>query len=188
MLAPMKYGDYTWPHNPRCYEILYNRRIVSHKVPFGLYMLQDMGREQRILKGFGEFVGAGAYDEFKKLATMFYLSEPKMLVHPIWQSSRAWFVKLRLNQEPREDYVSYEFEFWECFDGYEKQLTPVPRAEQPTTPAETAAERKSHVIVQGDTLWGLARANGLTLSELLALNPQIRNPNIYYCGDLVYLS
>lgn len=189
-LSPMKYGDYTWPHNPRTYEILYNRRIVCHKVPFGLYVLQDMGREQRILRGEGEFTGRGAYDEFKRLATMFYSSESKILVHPVWQSAPAWFVRLKLKQEPREDYVKYEFEFWECFEGYETAAIPVMKAtsEKETPSAAVGTERKTHVIRRGDTLWGLAKANGLTLAQLLEKNPQIRNPNIYYCGDVVYLS
>ncbi|MEG2382596.1 MAG: LysM peptidoglycan-binding domain-containing protein [Oscillospiraceae bacterium] len=187
-LSPMKYGDYTWPHNPKIYEIEYKRRIVCHKVPFGLYALSDMGRDQRILRGEGEFVGEGAYDEFKKLASAFYSSKPKILVHPIWQSAPAWFVGLTLKQEPRADYVSYEFEFWECFEGYDTSLKEVVVSEAEVQQAETPAARKSHTICRGDTLWGLAMKNGLSLSQLLALNPQIRNPNIYYCGDVVYLS
>ena len=38
----MRFGDFVWPHNPKIYEIEYNRRIVCHKVPFGLYVLSDM--------------------------------------------------------------------------------------------------------------------------------------------------
>lgn len=185
VLSPMSYGDYVWPHNPRVYEIEFSRRIVSHKVPFGLYTLSDMGREHRILRGEGEFVGEDAYDEFKKLAGMFYLSEPKTLVHPIWQIAPAWFVGLRVRQEPRPDYVSYEFEFWECFDGYENRLRKV---EKPPEPEDVRAPKLTHTLRWGDTLWGLAVKNGMTLKELLALNPQIRNPNVYYVGDVVYLS
>lgn len=185
ILSPMSYGDYVWPHNPRVYEIEYSRRIVCHKVPFGLYTLSDLGREQRVLRGEGEFVGQGAYDEFKKLACMFYLNEPKTLVHPIWQAAPAWFVGLKLRQEPRQDYVAYEFEFWECFEGYETALRKVEKPVEITPPE---AERRSHSIKRGETLWGLAVKNGMTLDQLLALNPQIRNPNIYYVGDLIYLS
>lgn len=187
ILSPMRFGDYIWPHNPRIYEIEYKRRIVCHKVPFGLYALSDMGRDQRVLRGEGEFVGENAYDEFKKLAKMFYSDKPNILVHPIWQSAPAWFVGLRLKQEPRKDYVSYEFEFWECFEGYELSVQPVlpsPSIEK----NEGVAQRRTYTIKKGDTLWGLARANGISLAELLALNPQIRNPNIYYCGDVIYLS
>lgn len=188
MLSPMRFGDFVWPHNPRVYEIEYKRRIVCHKVPFGLYALSDMGREARILRGEGEFVGESAYSDFKKLAAMFYSDKPRILVHPIWQSASAWFVGLTLKQEPRADYVGYEFEFWESFEGYELSAKAVLSAFSSTSGETAKTVRATYTIKNGDTLWGLAKANGLSLSELLALNPQIRNPNIYYCGDLIYLS
>lgn len=188
-LSPMRYGEYVWPHNPKTYEIDYKRRIVCHKVPFGCYALTDMGRDQRILRGEGEFVGKDAYAQFKKLACMFYLDKPEVLLHPVWQAAPAWFVELKLLQEPRMDYVRYSFEFWECYDGYELSIKQVVQQETGAAPGTAQpAERKTHVLQWGDTLWGLARANGLTLTQLLTLNPQIRNPNIYYVGDIVYLS
>lgn len=188
VLSPMRFGDFIWPHNPRIYEIEYNRRIVCHKVPFGLYALSDMGREARILRGEGEFVGENAYEEFRKLAAMFYSDTPRILVHPIWQSAPAWFVSLKLKQEPRRDYVSYEFEFWESFSGYELSTKVVLNTVTSAPTAEIPPARRTYTIKSGDTLWGLAKANGLSLAELLKLNPQIRNPNIYHCGDVIYLS
>ena len=185
----MRYGDYVWPHNPRIYEIEYKRRIVSYRMPFGLYTLSDLGRDHRVLKGAGEFAGAGAYDEFKKLACLFYAREPKTLVHPIWQSAPAWLVSLRLKQEPREDYVSYEFEFWECYEGYDLKPKELFKAESAESVGNTTEmEKKSYTVVRGDTLWGIATRNSMSLAELLALNPQIRNPNLIYVGDTVYLS
>lgn len=186
-LSPMRYGDYVWPHNPKTYEIDYKRRIVCHKVPFGRYALTDMGREQRVLRGEGEFFGDGAYTEFKKLASAFYGEKPQVLVHPVWQAAPAWFVELRLLQEPRKDYVRYQFAFWECFDGYELSILETAKTADQTT-SQTGGARKTYVLRWGDTLWGLARSNGMTLSQLLALNPQIRNPNIYRVGDTIYLS
>lgn len=191
ILSPMRYGSYTWPHNPKTYEIDYKRRIVCHKVPFGRYALSDMGRDQRVLRGEGEFVGDDAYSEFKKLATMFYGTAPQMLVHPVWQSAPAWFVELKLLQEPRKDYVRYSFEFWECFEGYELSMRDVTQQTTQNTGSAQQTQsgaRKTYALKWGDTLWGLARTNGLTLAQLLALNPQIRNPNIYRVGDVIYLS
>ncbi|MDR0951456.1 MAG: LysM peptidoglycan-binding domain-containing protein [Oscillospiraceae bacterium] len=185
ILAPMRYGDYVWPHNPRVYEIIYKRSIVCNKVPGGTYTLTDLGRQQRVLRGEGEFAGQGAYDEFKKLACMFYITEPLTLIHPIWQNAPAWLVYLRLRQEPREDYVAYEFEFWECFNGYElkaREITPPP--EEVNAPAV----RLTHTVKWGDTLWGIATKNGLTLEELFALNGQLRNMNLIYPGDIIYLN
>ena len=43
-----------------------------------------------------------------------------------------------------------------------------------------AADRQR---VSGETLWGIARAWGMTLGELLVLNPQIKNPNVIQPGQ-----
>ena len=64
LLSPMRYKDYTWPHNPRVYTIDYRRTMAVQKVPFGGYLLQDLGQEHRGMGGGGEFAGEGAYREF----------------------------------------------------------------------------------------------------------------------------
>ena len=184
-LEPMRYKDYVWPHNPRTYEIVYGRDIAVHKVPFGRYFLQNMGMTRRILKGEGEFVGEGAYDTFKKLATVFYDEEPGLLVHPVWQTSNAYFVSLSLKMEPYEDYVKYAFEFWEAYDGYTGKASKY--AVLQTAPVVTTAAAKTYTVKAGDTMWAIAGRNGLTLEELVALNPQIRNPNRIYVGDVINL-
>ena len=49
--------------------------------------MQDLGLGRRVMKGEGEFYGAGAYEEFKKLASVFYHSGPGTLIHPVWPVS-----------------------------------------------------------------------------------------------------
>ena len=61
---------------PAVYTIEYKRTMGARKVPFGRYHLQDLGPAQRVMRGEGEFVGEGAYGEFKKLATVFYAGGP----------------------------------------------------------------------------------------------------------------
>ena len=192
-LSPMRFKEYVWPHNPHSYQISYRREVAAHKVPFGAYTLQGLGRSHRVLKGEGEFAGEGAYDEFKKLANVFYGNTPGLLVHPVWQKAQAYFVGLELTQEPAEDYVRYRFEFWECYDEYETEAKLVggmssasTQAGNPTPESPAPVMPESwHTAVWGDTLWGIATANGLTLDALLALNPQIKNPNILMVGDRV---
>lgn len=128
-LTPMRYKNYTWPHNPRVYSIDYERKMAVHKVPFGLYHLQDLGRTRRVMEGEGEFVGADAYSQFGQLANVFYDSGPGLLVHPLWQAASAYFVALRLEQEPRPDYVRYSFTFWEdvsYYSGEVRTFAPAP--------------------------------------------------------------
>ena len=55
------------------------------------------------------------------------------------------------------------------------------------TPAggTAAAQGAGHTVVKGDTLWGLSQRYGVALSQLIAPNPQISNPNLIYAGQKV---
>lgn len=185
-LSAMRFKNYVWPHNPRVYEIEYRKDVTSHRVPFGLYVLQNMGRQNRVLKGEGAFAGEGAYAEFKKLASVFFDMTPGILTHPLWDAASACFVALRLKQEPTENYVAYSFEFWECYDGYNTGLTVIQTASSDGNAAAVVKNTAEYyTVVHGDYLWAIARDHGLTLAELLALNPQIRNSNVIYTGDRI---
>ena len=187
MLPPMRYKTFTFPHNPRVYSITFRRDVAVQKVPMGIFSIQDLGRTCRVLQGEGEFYGPDAYDTFKELATLFYEDGPGALYHPIWQSSRAYFTGLSLRQEPREDYVAYSFEFQEGFFSY----VPVQRVVGGTAQTLTAGTGtgtgtgETYTVQPGDTLWAIAAARGMTLSELLALNPGIANPNLIRAGEKV---
>lgn len=185
-LAAMRYKDYVWPHNPRTYTIDYERKMAAQKVPFGRYHLQDLGLTRRVMRGEGEFVGPTAYEEFKKLASVFYLPGPGPLIHPVWQAAEVYFVELRLRQEPRADYVSYAFTFWESSTQTEtairREETAAADSGGTVSPDSTG---KLHTVAAGETLWGIARDCGLDLTELIALNPQIKNPNLILPGEKV---
>ena len=186
----MRYKNYIWPHNPLVYSIDYQRQMVAHKIPYELYRLQDLGRTNRIMAGEGEFVGEDAYSQFGQLANVFYDAGPGLLVHPIWQTSSAYFVSLRLEQEPRPEYVRYSFVFWEDHNPYTGLPVRVggegQESGQPVQSGQSAASAPAyHKVVKGDTLWALSKTYGLSLEELIALNPQIKNPNLIYVGDEV---
>lgn len=189
-LSPMRYKDFVWPHNPRTYAIEYERVMAVNKVPYGRYQLQDLGPTRRILRGEGEFVGEDAYRTFQSLATVFYQEGPGLLVHPVWQCANAYFVELSLAQEPRADYVRYTFTFWESYDDYVERLTPVGGTSASAgggtgTGTNAAGTGTWHTVRRGESLWAIARQYGLSLSALIALNPQIKNPNLIYVGQKV---
>ena len=183
-LTPMRFKNYVWPHNPRVYSMDYERKMAVSKLPFGRYVLQDLGQTNRIMAGEGEFVGEGAYEQFGKLANAFYDPGPGRLIHPVWQMARAHFVSLRLEQEPRSDYVRYSFVFWE--DGEEQGK--VKKVSASGGQSAVAAAPGYHTVVQGDTLWELARQYGVEFSQLLKLNPGIKNPNLIRVGEKVRVS
>ena len=186
-LAPMRFKTFVWPHNPRVYAIRFERKLALHKIPFGRHLLQSLGQTCRVFRGEGEFVGAEAYDTFKRLATVFHEESPGPLIHPVWMSTRAWFVSLRLEEEPRPDYVRYSFEFWEVLD-IPVQTGLTERSTGSTAGAEGSGAGQTpvwHTVVRGDTLWAIARRYSTTVAAIVALNPALRNPNLILPGQKV---
>lgn len=186
-LSAMRYKDYVWPHNPERYHVSFRRQLAAHKVPFGGTVMQDLGCVYRVMEGEGEFVGEGAYEEFRKLLAVFSEGGAGLLVHPVWETERAHFAELELTEEPRSRYVRYRFAFWE--DGGEAEsltaLSESGEGHDGTAASETG--RRIHTVVKGDTLWGIARRYGVKLEDVIAANPQIRNPNLIYAGEQVTL-
>ena len=190
-LRPMQYKGFVWPHNPRTYTITYDRQVAVHKVPFGRYAMQDLGMTHRVMRGEGEFVGPEAYDTFRALASVFYEGGPGTLLHPVWQSAQVYFVALALTQEPRKDYVRYTFTFWETYSRYRDTLAPAGASDEGSAPqtegGTTAPGGRTHTVARGETLWGIAQAWGVTLGELLAKNPQLKNPNVIQPGQVLVM-
>ena len=189
-LTPMRYKDYTWPHNPEVYAVDYRRRMAVHQVPYGGSVLQELGYSYRVLRGEGVFAGEGAYQQFQKLAEVFRDSGPGLLVHPVWQAEKVWFVSLTVTEEPLPDYVRYSFEFWEDWGGYDSGLKEInpgkPTPSDSGTSAGTGtASSTVYTVKKGDTLWGIAKRYGVSLTALIAANPQIKNPNLIYPGNRV---
>lgn len=190
-LRPMQYKGFVWPHNPRTYTITYDRQVAVHKVPFGRYAMQDLGMTHRVMRGEGEFVGPEAYDTFRALASVFYEGGPGTLLHPVWQSAQVYFVALALTQEPRKDYVRYTFTFWETYSRYRDTLAPAGASEEGSGSQSgggtTSPGGRTHTVAQGETLWGIAQAWGVTLGELLVKNPQLKNPNVIQPGQVLMM-
>lgn len=188
-LAPMMFKNFVWPHNPKVYSITFERKMANFKVPFGGHYLQSLGQTRRVFKGEGEFVGEGAYEKFKELATVFCEETPGVLVHPVWMAATAWFVGLEVEQEPRSDYVKYSFEFWELYSALTDKLTEtaVSSGSGVTSLSGGASDQAAvyHTVVQGDTLWDMANTYGVSLTAVIQWNPQIKNPNLIYPGQKV---
>lgn len=185
-LTAMRFKDYTWPHNPEIYTVENRRRVAVHQIPFGRCVLQDLGSSYRVFRGEGAFVGREAYAQFKELEAVFRSEGPGQLIHPVWQAQPAYFVSLRLTEEPLPEYVRYSFEFWEdCgsgINGLRKREEDAPSL-LPQTAAVSGTD--TYTVKKGDTLWGISKRYGKDLAAMIAANPQIKNPNLIYPGDEV---
>ncbi len=181
-LTPLKYKTYSWSHNPETYTIVFDKDLVAHKYPGkGGAEIEDLATAHRVITGKGTFAGVGAYDEFRKLATVFYEDGAGPLIHPVWQISNAVFKKLQVTQEPTPDFVAYEFEFWEDTPALVESKAIVINDEQ--TPITEPS--KSHTVVQGEYLNKIAKDYNTTLDSILAVNKDIKNPNKISIGQKI---
>lgn len=66
----------------------------------------------------------------------------------------------------------------------QKSVTPTQGAPVTATPAATVADTK-YTVVKGDTLSAIAKKYGISLQELLAANPNIKNANLIKVGQVI---
>ena len=62
-----------------------------------------------------------------------------------------------------------------------------PPAGAPPTETPVPGTTTTYVVQPGDTLGGIALLYGIPLGTLLAMNPQITNPNAIQPGQLIYV-
>lgn len=167
----MRYKSFTWPNDPRTYTLSCQRQTAVHKIPMGGFAVQDLGRTATVMRGEGEFFGPRAYESFRQLVQVFRQPGAGLLLHPLWQTGGAHFTQLYLTQEPRENYVAYAFEFCQSADGGQS--------------ASGAQAKGYYVLQEADTLWSVAQRYGLRMQALLAMNPEIANPNRVRAGQKV---
>ena len=109
-MEKLSYKTYVWPRNPQVYKEEYIRE-PQYYVDDGVTLFDEMGQMKRIITGSGTFFGETAIEDFQLLAELFEDQEPGDLRHPLWGIRYCYFTGLEVTQEPKENYVSYRFEF-----------------------------------------------------------------------------
>lgn len=104
------YKTFVWPQNPHTYREEYIRQ-PHFTTEAGVTSYDGMGEMQRIITGSGTFFGEYAIADFQQLAKLFEEQSAGNLEHPQWGSRYCYFTGLELTQEPRENCVSYTFQF-----------------------------------------------------------------------------
>lgn len=159
-MTKLQFRDFAFPHNPKTLQVDYSRNIKVFRPPMQAEVLQHLGKDFRVVTGRGEFYGADAFPQFLHLANQFQQEQKGILVLPGFDPFYAWFKSLKLIGEAGSGVLEYAFEFWEVSD--------------PAT--GTSVTESRYLPAEGDTLWTVSAATGVSVERLLALNPYIRNP------------
>lgn len=185
-LALLKYKSYTWPVNPQTYSMRFEKNTAIHHYPYSnINEIEDLGVKPREVSGTGEFIGEGAYEEFKRLATIYYDSGPGSLIHPIWQIQQAVFQRLELDQEPTPNYVKYSFTFMEHIT--QSQVVEFGNGNyvEENNSEESiiaSSETITHMVKEGEYLSLIAKKYDTTWQEIAEKN-NLKNPNLITPGQ-----
>lgn len=109
-MEKLSFKTFVWPQNPHTYREEYIREPHFFTAE-GVTYYDGMGDMQRIITGSGTFFGDTAFEDFRNLAKLFEDREAGNLEHPLWGIRYCYFTGLELTQEPRENCVSYTFQF-----------------------------------------------------------------------------
>lgn len=111
----MAYKTFTWRNNPSKCNWSCDRTVIRHKYPqLNVSDIEDFDPDGAIITGEGEFFGPYAYNEWRELVAIFNDHGPGEFFHPVYTDvKQAILKKLEAKLEPRDNYVSYSFEFWQ---------------------------------------------------------------------------
>lgn len=82
------------------------------------------------------------------------------------------------------DGISGNVDLDECYADFDEATKADSSASTPATD-ENKADYIEYKVVKNDTLTGIAARHGVPLNQLIKANPQIKNPDLIYVGDIV---
>jgi prophage DNA circulation protein len=104
------YKTFVWPQNPHTYREVATR-TPEYYTQDGEVYFEGMSALKRTITGSGVFYGADAYTQYLKLQKLAEEVNAGNLEHPIFGIRYCYLTMLEVTQEPKENYVSYRFEF-----------------------------------------------------------------------------
>ncbi len=154
------FGSFTWPNNPTKMTFKCTKNLKDFFIPNKGDQLQSFGQNARILTGEGEFFGTTAFVSYFRIYSLFEAGIPKDLFVPGFANYMAYLTEFNLVGEPGPETVKYTFTFIE--DVFSPSTPYYP-------PVSTVTAQ------QGDTLWSISNAYGVSVYDLVKLNPTIKD-------------
>jgi hypothetical protein len=173
ILAPMRFGGYTWEYNPHTIKILSEKEIIENKIPYANNVIQNFGRMSRVVKGEGYIYGSSCFAQYDALWNIYKENKKGILSVPEFVVMEAEFYTLEIKGEPTDSLINYSFVFIEVMNSERNGKTNSPVSE--------------HTIVEGQNLWTVGNIYNISVEKLLELNPNIKHPFDVEEGEQVQL-
>lgn len=109
-MGHLSYKGFVWNQSPHTYQEDTFREAMYHTQD-GVKIFDGITEVQRIITGSGVFSGENAYTDFKALQQLMEEETAGNLQHPVWGIRYCYLTRLELTQEPKDNVVSYRFEF-----------------------------------------------------------------------------
>ncbi len=170
ILSLMRFMGYQWKHNPL--EIR-----ITEKNAGQFETLNGMGerllpgvRKCTIITGKGELVGENAIEVYEELSSLFKEKKTGILTIPGIAPMYAQFSELSSEATTEPDVIFYSFTFTEV-----------------ESVAKNISQKEIYIASEGESLFSISQAEGVSLETLVELNPQIRYIDYLSDGEEVRL-
>lgn len=156
-LTPMRFSGYTWHHNPKSLKIEFQQRIETTRPPYESSNSSNFGERLRVVRGEGELYGEDCMEQFYRLKKLYERAEPGILAIPDSVCMKAYFSRLKQLMEPKNNVLSYSFEFTQTKNENEK------------------GQRMYYVTQsEGENLFDISYRFGVDIDTLVKKNPRVR--------------
>ncbi len=110
----LKFENFTWLQNPEVFQVDAVMEPLYRIENDGSITYKGLGPLCRVIRGKGAFQGKYAVQTFNALSVYMATKRLGKLIHPIWGTFQVYLIQLKMEQECREDYIAYSFEFREA--------------------------------------------------------------------------
>ena len=123
-IAKMSFKNHFWTYNPSTVKLLSDREIVEQKIPLGNNLIQNFGRNSRVITGEGYLFGEDCFSQYDSLWKVHKEETSGLLTIPKFSVMNSYFTSLEIVGEPKENLISYKFTFVEDMSGVDKTYLP----------------------------------------------------------------
>lgn len=158
-LVPMRFKGFEWRHNPAEISFECAKKVNELKSPNGGAYIQNMERNNMVVKGKGQLFGEDCLEQLDRLFRLFRQGGAGVLSIDKIEPLFAVFESLKILGRPKPDLLEYEFVFREVMEKKQK------------------SKLELYTVGENENLWDVSYITGIGIDALVRLNPEIKRPD-----------